>query len=215
MAEMSDKKTTDANVSTAGANIFSEDSDTPELAEVRARAKELFKNGYNCAQSVIGVFAEKLGYDKNTILRLAQPFGGGMCRMREVCGTVSGMMMAVGLANGTSDGSKDSKDEVYKIGQKLASIFRDEHGSIICRELLGLVPLDASEKALAEGKSSSHNPDSPVSSERTADYYKKRPCVELCGDAAVIVQNWLDSLDRGTNNSVNKSCSTCTDNSSK
>jgi C_GCAxxG_C_C family probable redox protein len=161
--------------------------------EARTKAENLFHTGYTCAQSVAGVFAEELGFDKDTVLKLAQPFGGGMCRMRETCGTVSGMLMVAGLVQGTSDGSKTSKDEVYKTGQSLAAQFKDEHGSIICRELLGLVPIGTSDKALAAGTASAHTSDTPVSSERTADYYKKRPCEKLCGDAAVIVRKWLDA----------------------
>ena len=168
--------------------------------EARAKAENLFHSGYTCAQSVVGVFAEELGYDKDTVLKLAQPFGGGMCRMREVCGTVSGMLMTIGLAMGTSDGDKKVKDQVYKAGQELAAQFRSDHGSIICRELLGLVPMGTSEKALAAGSSSDHTADTPVSSERTPDYYKKRPCEQLCGDAAVIVRKWLDARATGADN---------------
>lgn len=146
-------------------------------AAARQKAQELFHSGYTCAQAVAGAFAAKLGYDEATVLRLAQPFGGGMCRMREVCGTVSGMMMAVGMIEGSDTTDKAAKDTVYTDGQKLATTFREQNGSIICRELLGLAP----------------RPDTPVSEARTDAYYKKRPCEMLCGDAAAIVQNWIDS----------------------
>ena len=165
---------------------------TPEQA--RDKARSLFLSGYNCAQSVIGTFCEQLGVDFDATVRLAQPFGGGMGRMREVCGTVSGMLMALGIAAGSSDAAdKKTKDAVYALVQELSGRFRSQNGSIICRELLGLVPLGQSEHALDAAVQQDSSPSdirSPVSSERTADYYKKRPCASLCGDAAEIFQTW-------------------------
>jgi len=164
---------------------------TPE--EAKNKATENFKSGMNCSQAVSSVFAQELGYDPALITALAQPFGGGMCRMREVCGTVSGMMMCLGMLNGKADGDKSQKDDVYKEGQQLAQKFREINGSIICRELLGLVPMGTSEKLLKEGKSDSHTPDEPVSEARTPEYYKKRPCAELCGIAAEIFCEYLNN----------------------
>lgn len=142
------------------------------------QAKELaiknFESGMNCAQAVSTVFAETFGFDKSLLQKLAQPFGGGMCRMREVCGCVSGMMLVLGLYKGSDSNSKEQKDEVYTIGQKLAKAFEDANGSIVCGELLGI------KKA------------SPISEARTKEYYKKRPCGELCGMAAEIFQKYLD-----------------------
>jgi C_GCAxxG_C_C family probable redox protein len=165
---------------------------TPEQA--REKAQSLFHSGYNCAQSVLGTFCVQLGMDFDTAVKLAQPFGGGMGRMREVCGTVSGMLMALGIASGSSDASdKKTKDAVYALVQQLSGRFRAQNGSIICRELLGLVPLGQSERTLnaaVQPQSFSSDIRSPVSSERTADYYKKRPCEMLCGDAAEIFQTW-------------------------
>ena len=163
---------------------------TPE--EARAQARQNFLDGYACAPAVAAVFAELFGYDRDMVLRLMQPFGAGMCRMREVCGTVSGMMAALGMCMGSADGTKESKDAVYAEGQKLADRFRQKHGSIICRELLGLVPMGQSQEALKEGKALNHKTDSPVSEERTAEYYKKRPCPDLCGEAAAIFATWLE-----------------------
>ena len=139
------------------------------------KAKELFKSGYNCSQSVLGVFCEELGLDFETAMKISMPFGGGMGRMREVCGTVSGMFMAAGLFFANSDSS--SKAEMYKHVQELAEKFRAQNGSIICRELL-------------QGIESS---TSPIPSERTETYYKKRPCVELVGDAVEILENYIKS----------------------
>ncbi len=159
--------------------------------EARTRARQNFLDGYACAPAVAAVFAEELGYDRDMILRITQAFGAGICRMREVCGTVSGMMTALGMCMGSADGSKESKDAIYKEGQKLAARFRERNGSIICRELLGLVPMGQSEEALKAGKAIEHKADSPVSQARTADYYKKRPCPDLCGEAAAIFAQWL------------------------
>ena len=141
------------------------------MSEKSEKAKELFKSGCNCSQAVLGVFCEELGLDFDTAMKIASSFGGGMGRMREVCGTVSGMFMAAGLAYST----KDNKAEQYKIVQELAKRFRDKNGSIICRELL-------------EGI---ENSTSPIPSERTQEYYKKRPCVELVGDSVEIFEEYL------------------------
>lgn len=140
------------------------------------KAKESFKMGYNCSQAVLGAFCEELGMDFETAMKIASSFGGGMGRMREVCGTVSGMFMAAGLQYGPSDNSDPkAKGEHYKKIQELAKRFKDKNGSIICRELL-------------EGVETS---TSPTPSERTETYYKKRPCVDLVGDAAEIFEEYL------------------------
>lgn len=140
-------------------------------------AKQNFMNGYNCSQAVLLAFCEDFGLEKETALKISEPFGGGMGRMREVCGTVTGMFMVIGLAMG-NDNSKDNttKKNVYKSVQELATKFKEDNGSIICRELLGL------QKA---------NKESYVPSERTNEYYKKRPCPELCKYAADILEEYL------------------------
>ncbi len=140
-------------------------------------AKQNFMNGYNCSQAVLLAFCEDFGLEKETALKISEPFGGGMGRMREVCGTVTGMFMVIGLAMG-NDNSKDNttKKNVYKSVQELAAKFKEDNGSIICRELLGL------QKA---------NKESYVPSERTTEYYKKRPCPELCKYAADILEDYL------------------------
>lgn len=133
---------------------------------------ELFKQGYNCSQAVIAAFCEDIGIDLETALKLSSSFGGGMGRLREVCGAVSGMFMVAGMKYGYSD-PKDiaSKTEHYKLIQDLASRFLEENRSIICRELLGM----------------NQGPDSHIPEARTNEYYKKRPCVELVGCAAQIM----------------------------
>ena len=140
------------------------------------RARENFLKGYNCAQAVLLAFEDKLGLplDTDTLAKLAAPFGGGMGRMREVCGAVSGMLMVDGFLRGYSDAeAKDEKTETYARVQKLAARFREECGSIICREIL-------------EGAD-----NSPTPSARTAEYYKKRPCAELVALAAKILDEDL------------------------
>ena len=140
-------------------------------------AKQNFLNGYNCSQAVLLAFCEDFGLEKETALKISEPFGGGMGRMREVCGTVTGMFMVLGLAMGNSDAKDGStKKNVYKSVQELAEKFKQDNGSIICRELLGL------QKA---------NKESYVPSERTKEYYKKRPCPELCKYAADILEEYL------------------------
>lgn len=159
----------------------------------RLEAERNFTSGYNCAQSVLAVFCDELGIEKEAALKSAQAFGGGTCRLREMCGTVTGMLLALGYAEGSADpADKDAKDSLYKKGQLLCARFREQHGSFICRELLGLAPLGDSQKYLrkntVEGDSVS-----PVSQERTGEYYKKRPCPKLCGDAAALFAEYLSS----------------------
>jgi len=145
------------------------------MSEKTDKAKELFKSGYNCSQAVLGVFCEELGLDFETAMKIASSFGGGMGRMREVCGTVSGMFMAAGLAFASASDSPVEKGEHYKRIQELAKRFKDKNGSIICRELL-------------QGIESSSD---PKPSTRTENYYKKRPCVELVGDSVEIFEQYL------------------------
>ena len=151
------------------------------IEEKKQKAKELFKQGYNCSQSVLGVFCEELGLDFDTAMKISAPFGGGMGRMREVCGTVTGMFMTIGLAFSTSGGNAQNKSDVYKIVQELANNFRERNGSIVCKELLNGI----------------ESSTSPIPSERTEGYYKKRPCVELVGDAVEIVGTYLKEHQSG------------------
>ena len=145
------------------------------MSEKSEKAKELFKSGYNCSQSVLGVFCEEAGLDFDTAMKISSSFGGGMGRMREVCGTVSGMFMIAGLIFASSDNKASDKAEHYKRIQELAKRFKDQNGSIICRELLQGVETSTS----------------PVPSERTEVYYKKRPCIELVADAVQIIEQYI------------------------
>ncbi len=151
------------------------------------KAMDLFKQGYNCSQAVFLAFCDKTGLDEETALKISSSFGGGMGRLREVCGAVSGMFMVAGTLYGYSDPKDNvSKTEHYKLIQKLANKFKEENGSIICRELLGL----------------SAGADKPVPELRTQEYYKKRPCVELVGCAAGIMEEYIKERE-------NENCITC------
>ena len=140
------------------------------------KAVNNFRNGYNCAQSVLLTFAGKIGLKDDEALRLASSFGGGMGRLREVCGAVSAMFMIAGFLKGYIEPDNDiAKANHYKLIQDLATEFKSKHGTIICRELLGL---DGTEF-------------SPVPSARTDEYYKERPCEEFIRCAAMIVEEEL------------------------
>ena len=139
-------------------------------------AEKLFLEGYNYAQSVAGAFAKEMQMDQKTVMRMISSFGGGMGRMREVCGAVSGMAFVTGVLYGYDDPKDDiAKKEHYERVQYLASEFKKETGSIICRELLGI-----------EGKDHAATP-----SKRTQEYYKKRPCVKMVGLAAGILEQYM------------------------
>ena len=132
---------------------------------------KLFKEGYNCCQAVVGAFIDLLPIGSDSAMKLASPFGAGIGRLMEVCGAVSGMMMVAGFLFGNSDGKLESKGDTYALAQKLAEKFKAINGkSIVCKELLGLT-----------GK------EDPKPSERTDDYYKKRPCVMLVQDAIKVL----------------------------
>jgi C_GCAxxG_C_C family probable redox protein len=141
-------------------------------------ARELFKKGYNCSQSVFAAFCDETGLDTETALKIASSFGGGMGRLREVCGAVTGMFMVVGMKYGYTDlSNKNAKAEHYELVQDLAKQFENENGSIICRELLGI----------------SIKHDNPIPEDRNDNYYKKRPCAELVEQAARILDEYIQS----------------------
>ena len=144
------------------------------------KAKRLFKEeGYNCCQAVVLAYNDIFGIDDRTAASMASGFGGGMGRMREVCGSVSGMVMLAGLIAPAADPSvKVDRTRNYALVQEMAGEFREINGSIVCKELLGLVPM---------GSRASSAIESPEPSDRTAEYYKKRPCEELVGISARIV----------------------------
>ena len=139
------------------------------------QAKAYFYEGYNCSQSIALTFCEEMGLTPEVALRLSSSFGGGMGRLREVCGAVSGMFMVIGVLYGYSN-PKDpaAKAEHYRRVQELAARFTADQGSIVCRTLLG------------------GNPDSaPTPEARTDAYYKKRPCPELIAYAADLTEDYI------------------------
>ena len=143
----------------------------------REAAMANFMKGYNCSQSVVLAFADMIDIDEATLSKLSSSFGGGMGRLREVCGSASGMFMVAGLLYGY-DGPETGqlKADHYARIQELARRFEEKHGSIVCRELLGL----------------SVRHDIPVPEARTSEYYKKRPCPEIIGDAAEILEQFIN-----------------------
>ncbi|MDO4731414.1 MAG: C-GCAxxG-C-C family protein [Clostridia bacterium] len=140
------------------------------------KAMALFKQGFNCAQAVFVAFEDKYNIDRKTALMLSSSFGGGMGRLREVCGAVSGMFMVAGLLYGYYDPDDyEKKKSHYKRIQHLAEEFKLINGSIVCRELLNL----------------NTKTDSPSPEKRTTTYYQKRPCVQLVGLAAAIMEQYI------------------------
>lgn len=144
------------------------------------KARRLFKEGgYNCCQAVVLAYNDVFGLEDELAASLSSGFGGGMGRMREVCGAVSGMVMLAGLIRPASDPSvKNWRTANYALVQEMAGEFKEINGSIVCKELLGLVPMGSCTPAPKE---------SPEPSDRTPEYYKKRPCEEMVGIAARIV----------------------------
>ena len=137
-------------------------------------AAQLFLKGYNCAQAVAVAFSDLTGLTPELSAKMASSFGGGMGRMREVCGAVSGMLMVTSLLYGYDDPEDaQEKKDLYKLVQSLAEQFRQQNGSIICRELLNNPPSD------------------PHPSPRTAEYYRQRPCAGMVFAAAEILDAYI------------------------
>lgn len=137
-------------------------------------AAELFLQGYNCAQSVAIAFSDVTGLDKGLSAKLASSFGGGMGRLREVCGAISGMLMVTGYLYGYDTPEEaEVKKGHYALVQQLAGQFREQAGSIICREILNNPPSD------------------PNPSPRTEAYYKTRPCTRMVMLAAQILDAYI------------------------
>lgn len=165
------------------------------------RAERFFKEGYNCCQSVVLAFSdmisESYGLDENALASLTSGFGGGFGRLREVCGAVSGMTIMAGFIHPAADPSvKSDRTSNYALVQDFASAYKAENGSIVCRELLGLQ--NSNPKTVSEtfaSASTSALPESPVPSDRTPEYYRKRPCGKLVNMAAVIVATRIASVE--------------------
>lgn len=147
-----------------------------DIEDRAQRARQNFLDGYNCCQAVLLAFSDIFGIEGKTIATIASGFGGGMARMREVCGTVSAIGMAAGFIS-PAVRPKDMAERTanYALVQELAGEFRKENGSIICRELLGLPA----------------RTEAPAPSERTPEYYRRRPCPELVACSARIIARKL------------------------
>ena len=138
------------------------------------KAAELFLGGCNCAQAVFLAFTDVTGMDRKLAAKLSSPFGGGMGRMREVCGAVSGMFLVLGTLYGYDEQDEDAqKKQLYKDVQALAGKFREECGSIICREILKNPPSD------------------PNPTPRTAEFYAQRPCARMVMTAARLIEEFI------------------------
>lgn len=142
------------------------------------KAVALFKEGFNCSQSVVAAFADKYGFTEEQALRMSASFGGGIGRMRQTCGAACGMFLLAGLEKGSTDGKdRAGKAANYALVQELAAEFKRRNGSLICAELLGLKKPEGSAQPEA----------------RTEQYYAKRPCVKMVEEAARI---WSEYLER-------------------
>ncbi len=148
-------------------------------------AISLFKEGYNCSQSVVAAFADMYGFTREQALRMSASFGGGIGRMRQTCGAACGLFLVAGLETGCTEGSnREGKEANYKLVQQLAEEFKKRNGSLICAQLLGL-------------DKSAPTPATPEA--RTAEYYKKRPCVKMVEEAARI---WVEHLEKKKKNNI-------------
>lgn len=163
-------------------------------------AKSYFMKGYNCSQSVALAFSDLMGMDEHTAAKLASSFGGGFGRMREVCGTFSGMVLVLGMLYGydaANETETANKKLHYARVQELAERFRAEFGSIICRELLaGTVKKEMQNSESADGEQvAAMLSDSPDPTPRTEAYYKKRPCPEIVETGARILETFMAELE--------------------
>jgi len=163
-------------------SVFNSDGIMEERIE---NAVKLFKQGYNCSQSVVAAFADMYGFTKEQALKMAASFGGGIGRMRETCGAACGLFMLAGLETGATEGSdREGKAANYALVQQLAKEFKKRNGALRCADLLGL-----SEK----------EPIVSTPEVRSNAYYKKRPCVKMVEEAARI---WVEYIRDNRNYSL-------------
>ena len=145
------------------------------------KAVALFKEGFNCSQSVVAAFADQYGFTHEQALRMSASFGGGIGRMRETCGAACGLFMLAGLETGAVEGAdRDGKARNYAVVQELAEEFKRRNGALKCADLLGL---------------SKQEPVVSTPEARTAQYYAKRPCVKMVEETARI---WCEYLEKSS-----------------
>lgn len=160
--------------------------DNFSVEERATRGRDFFLDGFNCCQSVLLAFEDILPVDALTLKTLGSGFGGGVGRLREVCGCMSAMAVIAGFIAPADDPSNvEARTENYALVQSFASAYKEKMGSIVCRDILGL-------KAEAKKKEI----ESPRPSERSAEYYKSRPCAYSCETAAAIVAEYLLNIDK-------------------
>ena len=145
------------------------------------KAREMFLQGYNCCQAVVGAFADLYGFDPETAMKMAEGFGGGLGRMRLTCGAVNGMAMVAGMkmSHGKA-GDLQRRGDIYAVVRQMVEEFKAQNGTIICAELLGL---------------SMPNDNSPMPEERTPEYYKRRPCPDKIHQCGLIMEKYLGVED--------------------
>lgn len=146
----------------------------------KEQAIEYFKQGYNCSQAVVLTFKDVLTIDAEELCKIASPFGGGISRMRETCGAVTGMVLVLGnLVGYSTPETGEKKHELYKKTQEILKIFENRYGSLTCGKLLNLT----------------QKHDDPKPSSRDHSFYLNRPCTELIGGAAEILEDSLKRLN--------------------
>lgn len=149
-----------------------------DLEQRVQHAVDFFMEGYGCCQSVVLAFADIYGLDAEMAKRVAAGFGGGVGRLRMMCGAVSGLVVLAGLEVGQTEGSdRQGKAACYQLVQQLIAKSKQQNGSVICAELLGI------KGAVPAGN---FMPD-----ERNAEYYRKRPCAAKVESAARIYAEYL------------------------
>lgn len=140
------------------------------------KAEELFLKGYGCSQAIMGAFSDVTGLDISTSLKIASGFGGGMGRLREVCGAVSGAFMVIGLLYGFDAPDHTAKKELYERIQQIAAEFKAINQTIVCRELLAL----------------NKQSEVPTPDLRTEEYYRRRPCLRHIREMADILEEYIE-----------------------
>lgn len=157
-------------------------SSTMNKKERIEKAVSLFKEGYNCSQSVVAAYADLYGFTKEQALHMSASFGGGIGRMRETCGAACGMFLLAGLERCALEGAdRESKSANYALVQELAAKFKEETGALRCADLLGLAK---------------NTPIVPTAEARTPQYYAKRPCARMIETAATIFGDFLEKENK-------------------
>lgn len=162
---------------------------TTELEQRIQRAVELFMQGYGCCQSVLCAFADRYGMDEEMALKVSAGFGGGVGRMRMMCGTCSALVILAGMEKGQTRGDdREGKAACYQLVRDLLETFRQRNGSIICAELLQMNGVKA--------ETGTSQPD-----ERNAEYYRVRPCARKVESAARVFAEYLSNRNNQNNQS--------------